>query len=317
VTALATGFADVEQDAARLGLEGSSLNDPNFLGMTLLIGLPLWMWVIGDRSRYPLTRLVAGLCTIPILVAIPMTGSRGTLVAALLVMAYLFKRFSIAAKTGLLVVVSFIVILTSTFLASDLLERFSSITDPDQVANTASTESRVYLFKQGLRLIARNPITGVGIGMYVVAENDLAIEQGLNHGTWHTCHNMYMQVASEGGLPAFAVYLMILWTVWKTLGRLEKVDPDEHPRAPEIVRLAFWLRTAVLAFYSCGIFLSVGISQTFIIFTALPMALARVVQGEIEQLEQEKNPTEGAEKPAPAARAGSLAAPVRGLRGEA
>ena len=215
--ALATGSSGAARDVDRLALEGSSLNDPNMLGMTLLIGLPMWMTVIADRSRYLTTRLAAALCTLPILVAIPMTGSRGTLVAAFLVGLFLFKDLSMPGKVGLIVVTSTVVILAGALLTDKLLERYSMVTSPDEIGEMASTESRVYLFKQGLRLIARNPVTGVGVGMFAVAENNLSVEQGLMHGSWHTCHNMFMQVASETGLPALVLYLMVLWSIWKKL----------------------------------------------------------------------------------------------------
>ncbi len=230
VGALATGTTGTTEREERLALDGTSLNDPNTLGMTLLIGLPMWMTVIADRKRYLTTRLAAVACTLPILVAIPMTGSRGTLVGAFIVALYLFKDLSIAGKTALLAVASVVVILAGTFLGDALLDRYSMITDPGQIAETASTDSRVYLFKQGLRLIARNPVTGVGVGMFAVAENNLSIEQGMVHGSWHTCHNMFMQVASETGLPALLLYSMILWSIWKKLGRLQKVTLERSSR---------------------------------------------------------------------------------------
>jgi O-antigen ligase len=314
--ALATGTTDVQREAERLALEGSSLNDPNTLGMTLLVGLPMWMTVIADRSRYLTTRLAALLCTLPILVAIPLTGSRGTLVGAFVVGLFLFKDLSMRGKAALIVVVSTILILAGTFLTSTLLDRYSMVTDPDQIGETASTESRVYLFKQGLRLIARNPITGVGVGMFAVAENDLSVEQGLTHGTWHTCHNMFMQVASETGLPALVLYLMVLWSIWKKLGVLERIRLEDHPHAREIVRLAFWLRVAFLAFCSCGLFLSSGLSPMFVLLTSLPVAFDRVVRREIGQLEQEKL-AEGGGEIAPLPRLERLPAAVQSLRSEA
>jgi O-antigen ligase len=284
--------------------------------MTMLIGLPMWMSVIADRSRYLLTRLLAALCIVPILVAIPMTGSRGTLVAAAVVAVYLFRRSSIAGKTALLVAVSAVVLLASAFLADKLLLRYSTVVDTEQLSETAASESRVYLFKQGLLLILRHPITGVGVGMFAVGENDLAIEQGLPRGTWHTCHNMYVQVASEGGLPAFMLYCVILWSVWNTLGMIENVSLQQHPKALQIARLAFWLRITFLSLCACGLFLSVGLSSTFVIMVSLPVAFARIVRGEIAQLEEERNSGDSGEI-APLPRIGPTAAPVRGLRGEA
>jgi O-antigen ligase len=145
-----------------------------------------------------------------------------------------------------------------------------------------------------LYLIARHPIFGVGIGMFAWAENELAQDQGYLRGSWHTCHNMYMEVASEGGLAAFAIYLFILATVWQSLGRLERIRPEEHPRAAQIGRMSFWMKAAFLAYCACGLFLSSGLSHTFVIMVSLPVALVRVVQSELNQLAEESIEKEAA-----------------------
>jgi O-antigen ligase len=296
----------------RLGVTDTSLNDPNLLGMTLLIGLLLWMIVIGDRSRFLTTRLGAGLCLAPIFVVMALTGSRGTLVAGVIVAGFLLKRFSIVGKAGLVAIICLVVVLSATFLGEGILERYGTVTDPDQIDTTASSESRVHLFQQGLHLIARNPIFGVGIGMFAWAENELAQDQGYLRGSWHTCHNMYMEVASEAGLPAFALYMFILVTVWQSLGRLERIKPEEHPRAAQIARMSFWMKAAFLAYCACGLFLSSGLSHTFVIMVSLPVALVRVVTSEMNQLAEES-----IEK-ADAAADDELVVPVlvRGLRSQ-
>ena len=300
VTALVMG--PPEQD--RLMVDATSLNDPNLLGMTLLIGVPLWMVVIGDRSRFLLSRLIAVLCVVPLVVAIALTGSRGTLVAAVILVGFLMKRFSIGGKVSLVLVVALVAVMSVTYLAENLLERYTTVADPGRIQTTASTESRTYLFKQGLRLVARYPIFGVGLGNFAWAENILAQDQGQRRGAWHTCHNMYIEVASEAGLPAFLVYMAILLTVWKSLGRLEKVTPEEHPKAAQIARLSFWLKVSLLAYCTCGLFLSCGLSHTFVIMISLCVAWTRVVHYEMHQLEQENS-----EQPVAAA-SGALVAPA-------
>jgi O-antigen ligase len=248
--------------------------------------------------------------TIPILVALPLTGSRGTLVAALLCTAYLFKRFSAGGKTTLLIIVGLVVTLSATYLAEDMLNRYLTVADPDRLETTVASESRVYLLKQGMILVAQNPITGVGIGMFAVAENDLSLSQGLSRGTWHTCHNMFMEVASEGGIPGFILYMIIIWTVWQSLSQIEKLGPEEHPQAAQVARQAFWLKITFAVFCACGLFLSVGLTNTFLTFVALPVAFTRIVRAELRELEAVSEPAE------PERASGSLApmTPVRGLR---
>jgi O-antigen ligase len=320
VAAVSSAFTGFDRQG-RLSMEGTSLDDPNTLGMTFLLGLPLWMSVISDRSRNPFSRMVVVLFTVPILVALPLTGSRGTLVAALICVINLFRRFSIGGKMGLVVLVGLVVTLSVTYLADDLMSRYMTVADPNRLENTAESESRVYLLKQGFILLAQRPITGVGLGMFAVAENDLAIEQGFSRGTWHTCHNMFMEVASEGGIPGFIVYLFILWTVWKTLTRIEKLSPDEHPLAAQVGRQAFWMKITFLVFCACGLFLSTGLTNTFVTFVALPIAFGRIVRSEVNEFASEREAAEGeSEQEAAAERVPKPLRPmepVRGLRGSA
>jgi O-antigen ligase len=277
--------------SGRLILPRSSLGDPNELGMTMLLGVPLLASIIADRSRYLTTRLAAAMCVIPIFAALPLTGSRGTLVAGSIVAVYLFKRFSIGGKLGLVTTVTFFIIITVPFLSNRLLDRFGTITRSEEIERTASTDSRTYLFEQGLILIATNPLFGVGAAMFPVAENDLAIEQGRARGAWHTCHNMFIQVASEGGLPAIAIFLWIIVIAWKTLSSLETLKTHVYPMARETVRLAFWIKITLLTFCACGLFLSIAMSNTFLILIALSLALGRIVSLELNRLETNREHT--------------------------
>jgi hypothetical protein len=166
LVALAMGSVEVQ---GRLVLANTSLNDPNTLGMVLLLGIPLLMSVVADRGRYLVTRLLAALFLLPIFAAMPLTGSRGTLFAALVLVLYLAKRSSIVGKAGLAVLVSVIVLISIPLLSEQLVDRFASVTDSDQLGTTIETESRTYLFKQGFILTVRNPIFGVGAAMFPVS----------------------------------------------------------------------------------------------------------------------------------------------------
>ena len=273
--------------ATRLKLDDTALSDPNALGEILLFGLPLCIMVVSDRTRLLVTRLIVAVCILPITAAIALTGSRGTLVAALAVVAYLFKTSSIAGKITLPLLVLIIAMVGPIVLAPELLERYSGIA-PTAAAGLESQESRVYLYKQALRLTIHNPIFGVGIGVFAFAENELAIAQGYVRGSWHTCHNMYLLVASEAGVPAFIIYMWILFRSWSILGFLTRITSEQHPKANQIVRLSRWFKTAFLAHAVCGLFLSSGLGWIFAILAGLSTSLQRIVLREIAQHETER-----------------------------
>jgi hypothetical protein len=132
---------------------------------------------------------------------------------------------------------------------------------------------------------------------------------------------MFMEVASEGGIPGFMIFMFILWTVWKTLTRVERLSPDEHPLAVQLGRQAFWLKITFLAFCACGLFLSTGLTNTFVTFVALPLAFGRIVQSEVREFASEREAADG--KSEQEAVAEHLPKPLRpmqparGLRGSA
>lgn len=264
----------------RLMLGDTSLNDPNTLALTGLFGLPMWMSVFTDRSRFALTRLAAVLMTLPIIVAIFMTGSRGAMVAAFLVGLYLLKRLSLAGKTTLIAAGAVAVVLAGTMLSEGIFQRYQGLVSDEVEVGRNSQDSRIALAKQGVILFLRNPVFGVGIGMFAVAEHELAMAQGFRKGSWHTVHNMYLEVLSEGGLFAFICYMWILFKTSKDLGQLERLQVSDHPYARQIRLQAFWMRIAFLLFCTAGAFLSIALSQYFAVFTALPLALRWIVASE-------------------------------------
>src|SRR5207237_1598421 len=70
----------------------------------------------------------------------------------------------------------------------------------------AGVFTRVELWKGGVRLFLASPLTGVGIGMYEVAE-------GLSHGgrgKWSAAHNSFLQLATELGLVGFTLFVALI-----------------------------------------------------------------------------------------------------------
>jgi O-antigen ligase len=275
LTALFSG----EQKVGRLVVGESSLGDPNDLALLLLVALPFWFVVIGDRRRSLLVRWGAVLLCLPMLAAAARTGSRGAMVGAAIVALYLLKRASLVGKMGLAVALGLLVIAGSFLLTEEVRARY---TGQDAVA-ASSTESRLYLAEQALRLIARNPLFGTGYAVFEVAENDLAKEQGLARGAWHTSHSMYLQIASEAGIPALILYLGILTFCWKTLTQIERTPLENHPQARQIARTGYWMKVSLLAFCATGAFLSVGLSTVFCALCGVIIALRKAVGLEAER----------------------------------
>jgi O-antigen ligase len=86
--------------------------------------------------------------------------------------------------------------------------RFRGTLDPGDTSTPAyaSYEARRELFWRSIQVTAEHPLFGVGPGNF-----DQVSDQ------WHTTHNSFTLMSSEGGIPALVLYVMILWCAFKKL----------------------------------------------------------------------------------------------------
>lgn len=95
-------------------------------------------------------------------------------------------------------------------------ERFKSIIDTGETSNSG----RIFIWKETLKSIAREPLLGVGIGNFpVVLKEDVAL---LKAGA--SAHNLYLNIAAETGLFGFAIFILLLFETTKAAWRLWKGD---------------------------------------------------------------------------------------------
>jgi O-antigen ligase len=157
-------------------------NDPNDLGMFFVMTLPMAFFLWGD-TRNRVAKLVLALGLVVVFYGIYLTGSRGTLLATLAVLAVYFMRRYGWFLTG------FLGLLAVPVLFMVLPARFSAI-DPGE----SSAHGRVEAWYQGLQMFLSNPLTGVGWGRFT-DYNSL------------TAHNSLVLVLGETGLIGVTFWL--------------------------------------------------------------------------------------------------------------
>ncbi|QMU61461.1 MAG: hypothetical protein GKR92_07040 [Gammaproteobacteria bacterium] len=158
-------------------------NDPNDMGMLLLVSLPFILYTI-KQYKFILPKLIWA-STLPLLLyAIYLTGSRGTMLGLLLMVAvnawFKFKR----------VVSLFLIAITVPIAFS--LTQLSTISSGD-----ASSAGRIDAWGSGIQMLKSNPLFGVGYGLFTVHHPIPA-------------HNSYVQVFSEIGLVGYFFWLGFL-----------------------------------------------------------------------------------------------------------
>jgi O-antigen ligase len=180
---------------ARFAAEGF---DPNDLGVTIAIGLPMAWWLVVRGSGW---RRVAGASYVPLaLMAVALTASRGamlTVLAALIVVPALAGAR--AGRTLLLAVVvaAMTALLLSSVVPDTSWERLLSTRD--QVV-TGTMTHRTVIWSAGWEIFKDNWFLGVGSGAFPAA-----VEKVLN---WRmVAHNTFLSVAVELGVVGVALFM--------------------------------------------------------------------------------------------------------------
>jgi len=199
------------------------------------------LWLSSPDASY----VVLGLVGVPVMVtALLMTLSRSAMIS-----------FAIAASVACMCVLSrarrrtTAITLAGAYaaIAAVLVSGWSSlqaVTERLEVGSGLSLASRVWAWKDAMRILHDFPIFGTGLNTFDVA---MAFYQSQPGAYWNAAHNDYVQLLAEGGLAlGLAVALALLIVLRISLRRLIEEAVSDSP--------AFWLRLgAILGLVAIGI----------------------------------------------------------------
>lgn len=273
-------------DVGRFSFVSGTFANPNDFATLLLMGLPFCLLVARTRRGVSVFRVacVLGLVLIPITVV--RTGSRGGLLALVLMFALYFISVPTLQKIPLAMGALLLGVVALVFASSSALERYrtifvgSDVTYHNSVEASAaeSTRTRKELFLDSLRLTAQHPIFGVGPGMFQVADAKDA-EERKQPAAWHQTHNTFTQVSAEEGIPGLFIYMAALILCFKAI-RSGRRYALQHPEIPYLGDMAFCLRFSMMAFTITAIFASNAYYFYFPLVAGLCAAFERSVNAQ-------------------------------------
>lgn len=181
--------------------------DSNDLAAMLAMVVPLACGLMFSGPGYQRVGavLVAAICSW----AIVRTGSRGGVLglgAGLL--AFILVQRGRKRVTSLLVL-SLALSAGWQFAPDSFRERMASLTSLGEDYNSTSYFGRKEIWNRGIGYGLTNPLLGVGIGNFEVAEGATLEELG-RRGKWSAAHNSFIQVFSEMGFPGLLIFTLIL-----------------------------------------------------------------------------------------------------------
>lgn len=206
--------------------------DSNDLASVAALAFPLAL-TLAIRRR-GLARVLGIAAVIALLVGLGKFNSRGGTVAfASGAIAFMLLQPG-ARKLQLLSVLTVAAAAFWITAPDDYRQRIVGMNDLESDYNYTSYFGRKAIWERARGYIIQNPVFGVGIDAFSVAEGET--NKATNRtGKWSATHNAYLQAGSEMGVPGMLLFIAILATAGKgalSLARRQKWRPD-LPVRPE------------------------------------------------------------------------------------
>lgn len=273
------------------------LANPNYFAFVLMLGVPLWWCYMscGGPGVGRIIRCVIGAgATVTILACFLRTGSRGGLIALIVMLFIAFLRASITSKAILLVALTVGACVVVVALPKTMRDRYFmvfsvhtgdfSTMDVVRMSDmaTSSSEQRLHLLLASLKVTLQHPLFGVGPGNFTGAENTMAVDAGLRKGAWRGTHNTYTQLSSECGIPVLIVFLVLLGGSIRSLSSVRKrVAEDARPIAADIGRSALAVEMLLWGSSVFMLFAHVGYDVPIYLLLSVAAVLVRAANGEL------------------------------------
>lgn len=248
------------------GNGGQGSYDPNDLGLLTVSTLPICVYFVRRGAPW-MDRLVAVVTAALLLIGTVRTGSRGGFLALLTISVYCLVGLSAVRGRTRLLTFAVATALMLAFGGNEYWERIGTLAAPTQDYNwSGQAESgRVEIWKRGLGYMASNPLLGVGVNAFFVAEgtSEEAVRRRQEHigFKWSAAHNSYIQIGAELGVLGLIAFLRLLWLGLRESHRIGKSALREEDRL-----LGQCFVALLLGFAVGGAFLSQAYA-TFLYFT--------------------------------------------------
>ena len=259
-------------DASALRIAGYSggsglTENPNDLALMLNLLVPLAA-ALALTARPLMLRGLAACALLLSAAAVVLTFSRAGFLSlaaiALLSLVTVTRRQPLVAL-GLALA---LMVTVPSVLPEGYLDRVATVADIES-DRTGSAQGRWRDLKVATEIVAKNPITGVGLGQNILALNQ---ERG---ETWRVVHNVYLQYGVDLGLPGLVMFLWLFAAVFRAAGRVRRASRHDASLA-EVGWMAWGVRVGLVAFAIAAFFHPVAYQFYFFFLAGLALAIRNV-----------------------------------------
>lgn len=259
--------------AGPVDVTGSGIySDENNFAMLFVVTVPFF-WYVGQIFKSRMMRWGIWLIIPFAWHAVFLTASRGGLVGLAVVTMLMVWRSKNRLR-GLWLIPAFVI--AYFWQAGDLMrERASTI---DEFRTETSAASRLDAWEAAVKMIADNPLVGVGLASFTAAFPDYSETRP------REAHNTFFQISGEAGLVAGSMYVLVVLTVllalWRNGKRLKRQVYGKDEDADDPTRQIYLINEAVLVAFSglivCSLFLSLQMFEIFWVLCLLTNAVLHI-----------------------------------------
>lgn len=245
-------------------VDASQTYDPNDIAMVFATFLPICLYILFSPVGI-IRKVISSLAVLCAIVGVIGSGSRGGMLALLVVMAGIAVLKIPKWKRTLKVITVVILLGVVVNFFSTMETRFQGLEDD---YNLTSEGGRLHIWGQNLEILAEHPILGVGGSCSAIALGLRRIREG-GLQAWQVTHSSPLQVAVETGIPGFIVYAIFNLGALLIVRKVRKSKGHPHSLA------AFFVEISLYAFWVGGLFLSHAYSSNLFLLLAMAGVIRR------------------------------------------
>lgn len=241
----------------KLGQINGTFKDPNSLGGFLAAFVPIALGLALSTRRG--TKILCFSVAALALAVFPEAGSRSSLVAmaaglALFIGAAVFraggKGRASRYRRRAVAVVLILAVAVLGFFGSNLHKRLSWSAEAltGKLPLRHFFNYRLTLWSSALRMMTAYPLTGVGLGAYIIELPNTLAGDGILHPNTDSALNYFLQVGAELGLPGLILVLWIFGRLARRMVRTIRRPPGEVRAGFQALGVAAGLATFLISF---------------------------------------------------------------------
>lgn len=277
VVTIVLGLVNNDFRTGRMSIDqaNSEIQDSNDFAAHLILMLPALAYLTLSPGRSMVWKGLGIALIAAALFEILSTGSRGGLLSLCITTLYVAFIAGGKIRFGILIGLPALALAAIPFIPKESAARLGTLVNSDTAKATAeeateSSQARLALLQESVRISLEHPISGIGPGEFMDAQAESA-EAGGKRGLWHVTHNAYTQVSSECGIPALLFYGAALVLTFRTLWRGRKV-PDRG-----LALLCSVMNLMMVGFAICVFFLSQAYTIHFLVLGGAAIVVSSIL----------------------------------------